>query len=49
MRQDTSVELVRFACEHNPVRSVGRKAVCWDNAPESFWATVKVEFNDSYH
>ena len=35
--------------EHNLVRSVGRTAVCWDNAAaESFWATLKVEFYDRY-
>ena len=31
------------------MRSVGRTAVCWDNAQqESFWATLKVEFYDRY-
>jgi transposase InsO family protein len=34
---------------HNLVRSVGRTAVCWDNAQaESFWATLKVEFYHRY-
>lgn len=29
--------------------SVGRTAVCWDNAQqESFWATLKVKFYDRY-
>ena len=29
--------------------TVGRTAVCWDNAQqESFWATLKVEFYDRY-
>jgi putative transposase len=38
-----------FTHEHNLVRSVGRTAVCWDNAQaESFWATLKVEFYDRY-
>jgi putative transposase len=47
--QYTSAGLARFACEHNPVRSVGRTAVCWDSAQaESSWATVKVEFYDRY-
>jgi transposase InsO family protein len=40
-------QLVRFAREHNLVRSVGRTAVCWGNAQaESFWATMKIEFYD---
>ena len=31
------------------MRSVGRTAVCWDNAAaESFWATLKVEFYGRY-
>ncbi|GFG73348.1 hypothetical protein MBOT_07130 [Mycobacterium botniense] len=35
--------------EHNPVHAVGRAAVRWDNScHESFWATVKVEFDDTY-
>jgi transposase InsO family protein len=43
----TSAQLADFAREHNLVRSVGRTAVCWDNAQaESFWATLKVEFYD---
>jgi transposase InsO family protein len=47
--QYTSVQLARFAREHNLVRSVGRKAVCSDNAQiQSFWATLKVEFYDRY-
>jgi putative transposase len=47
--QYTSAQLARFAREHNLVRSVGRTAVCWDNAQqESFWATMKVEFYDRY-
>lgn len=47
--QYTSAQLARFASEHNLVRSVGRTAVCWDNAQhESFWATLKVEFYDRY-
>ena len=47
--QYTSAQLARFACDHNLVRSVGRTAVCWDNAAaESFWATLKVEFYDRY-
>jgi putative transposase len=47
--QYTSAQLARFAREHNLVRSVGRTAVCWDNAQqESFWATLKVEFYDRY-
>jgi putative transposase len=47
--QYTSAQLARFAREHNMVRSVGRTAVCWDNAQaESFWATLKVEFYDRY-
>jgi transposase InsO family protein len=47
--QYTSTQLARFAREHNLVRSVGRTAVCWDNAQaESFWATMKVEFYDRY-
>lgn len=47
--QYTSGQLARFAREHNLVRSVGRTAVCWDNAQaESFWATLKVEFYDRY-
>ena len=45
----TSAQLARFARRHNLVRSVGRTAVCWDNAQaESFWATLKVEFYDRY-
>jgi len=45
--QYTSAQLARFAREHNLARSVGRTAVCWDNAQaESFWATLKVEFYD---
>lgn len=48
-RQYTSAQLARFASAHNLVRSVGRMAVCWDNAQaESFWATLKVEFYDRY-
>ena len=47
--QYTSAQLARFAREHNLARSVGRTAVCWDNAQqESFWATMKVEFYDRY-
>jgi transposase InsO family protein len=47
--QYTSAQLARFAAEHNLTRSVGRTAVCWDNAQaESFWATLKVEFYDRY-
>jgi transposase InsO family protein len=47
--QYTSAQLARFARDHNLVRSVGRTAVCWDNAQvESFWATLKVEFYDRY-
>jgi putative transposase len=47
--QYTSAQLARFAREHNLVRSVGRTAVCWDNAQaESFWATLKVEFYNRY-
>jgi hypothetical protein len=47
--QYTSAQLARFAREHNLVRSVGRTAVCWDNAQaESFWATMNVEFYDRY-
>lgn len=47
--QYTSAQLARFAREHNLARSVGRTAVCWDNAAaESFWATLKVEFYDRY-
>ncbi|EID14344.1 integrase catalytic subunit [Mycobacterium xenopi RIVM700367] len=47
--QYTSAQLARFAREHNLARSVGRTAVCWDNAQqESFWATLKVEFYDRY-
>jgi transposase InsO family protein len=47
--QYTSAQLARFAREHNLVRSVGRTAVCWDNAQaESFWATMKVEFYNRY-
>jgi putative transposase len=47
--QYTSGQLARFARDHNLVRSVGRTAVCWDNAQaESFWATLKVEFYDRY-
>ncbi|MGH3958011.1 IS3 family transposase [Mycobacterium sp.] len=47
--QYTSAQLARFAREHNLLRSVGRTAVCWDNAQaESFWATMKVEFYDRY-
>jgi putative transposase len=47
--QYTSAQLARFAREHNLVRSVGRTAVCWDNAQqESFWATLKVEFYGRY-
>jgi len=43
--QYTSEQLARCAGEHNLVRSVGRTAVCWDNAlAESFWAKMKVEF-----
>lgn len=39
--QYTSEQLARFAREHNLTRSVGRTAVCWDNAQqESFWATL---------
>jgi transposase InsO family protein len=45
--QYTSEQLARFAREHNLVRSVGRMAMCWDNAQaESFWATMKVELYD---
>ncbi len=47
--QYTSAQLARFAGRHNLVRSVGRTAVCWDNAQaESFWATMKVEAYDRY-
>jgi putative transposase len=47
--QYTSAQLARFARDHNLVRSVGRTAVCWDNAAaESFWATLKVEFYERY-
>ena len=47
--QYTSAQLARFAREHNLVRSIGRTAVCWDNAQaESYWATLKVEFYDRY-
>jgi putative transposase len=47
--QYTSAQLAGFARAHNLVRSVGRTAVCWDNAQqESFWATLKVEFYDRY-
>jgi putative transposase len=47
--QYTSAQLARFARDHNLARSVGRTAVCWDNAQaESFWATLKVEFYDRY-
>lgn len=47
--QYTSAQLARFAWKHNLARSVGRTAVCWDNAQaESFWATLKVEFYDRY-
>jgi putative transposase len=47
--QYTSAQLARFARDHNLVRSVGRTAVCWDNAAaESFWASIKVEFYDRY-
>lgn len=47
--QYTSAQLARFARRHNLARSVGRTAVCWDNAQqESFWATLKVEFYDRY-
>jgi len=47
--QYTSTQLARFARAHNLARSVGRTAVCWDNAQaESFWATLKVEFYDRY-
>jgi transposase InsO family protein len=47
--QYTSAQLAPFAREHNLTRSVGRTAVCWDNAQqESFWATLKVEFYDRY-
>jgi transposase InsO family protein len=47
--QYTSAQLARFAREHNLIRSVGRTAVCWDNAQhESFWATLKVELYDRY-
>ena len=31
--QYTSAQLARFSREHNLARSVGRTAVCWDNAP----------------
>src|SRR5262245_20912925 len=45
--QYTSAQLARFARDHSLLRSVGRTAVCWDNAAaESFWATLKVEFYD---
>ena len=48
-QQYTSAQLSRFARGHNLVRSVGRTAVCWDNAQaESFWGTLKVEFYDRY-
>ena len=30
--QYTSAQLARFARQHNLARSVGRTAVCWDNA-----------------
>ena len=47
--QYTSDQLARFARNHNLARSVGRTAVCWDNAQaESYWATLKVEFYDRY-
>jgi putative transposase len=47
--QYTSDKLARFARDHNLVRSVGRTAVCWDNAAaESYWATLKVEFYGRY-
>jgi putative transposase len=47
--QYVSAQLARFAPKHNLVRSLGRTAVCWDNAQaESFWATMKVEFYDRY-
>ncbi len=47
--QYTSAQLARYARDHSLVRSVGRTAVCWDNAAaESFWATLKVEFYNRY-
>ena len=47
--QYTSAQMARFARQHNLVHSVGRTAVCWDNAPaESFWATLKIEFYDRH-
>ena len=48
-RQYTSAQLARFARAHNLIRSVGRTAVCGDNAQaESFWAALKVEFYGRY-
>ncbi|MBS4730183.1 IS3 family transposase [Mycobacterium sp. SM1] len=47
--QCTSAQLARLAREHNLARSLGRTALCWDNAQqESFWATLNVEFYDRY-
>jgi len=47
--QYTFAQLARFAREHNLARSVGRTAVCWDDAQaESFWATLKAAFYDGY-
>ncbi len=42
--QYTSIEYLNFCSDHGLRPSVGRTAVCWDNAvAESFWASLKRE------
>lgn len=43
--QGTSAQLADATVELGVLRSMGRTAVCWDNAAaESFWSTLKTEF-----
>ena len=42
--QYTSIDYLNFCADHGLRPSVGRTAVCWDNAlAESFWASLKRE------
>ena len=43
--QFTSTQMAEYADLHGLACSVGRTALCWDNAQqESYWASLKVEF-----